>query len=167
MSEIRNKIKESGLISIDLEDYSPKNEIVEIDLSTQLWQGLVLKEKEFRNWIKSTDWSIYSEKAVFIFCSTEAIIPAWAYMLVGSALQPFVLNYSNTSKDELTKQLIVQEISKTPIEKIKNGRVIVKGCSKIPFPEFAMLELTKFLIPHVQSLMFGEPCSTVPIFKRK
>jgi hypothetical protein len=167
MEEIVNKIKESGLVSIDLADYSPKNKIEVIDLSSQLWQGLVLKEKDFRLWIKENNWKQYKGKVVLITCTTDAIIPAWAYMLVGCALNDIVLYYSNTSFEELTKQLILREIEKTELSKIIDARVIVKGCSKIPFPDFAMLELTKFLLPHVKSLMFGEPCSTVPIYKKK
>ena len=167
MEEIVNKVKESGLISIDLADYDPQAEIVTIDLSSQLWQGLVLKEKDFRQWIKENDWTQYAGKVVLITCSTDAIIPAWAYMLVGSVLKDIVLFYANTTKDEILKQLIIREIEKTEVAKIKDERVIVKGCSKIPFPDFAMLELTKYLLPHVKSLMFGEPCSTVPIYKKK
>lgn len=167
MEEIRNKIKESGLVSLDLADYTPKHTIEVIDLSNQLWQGFVLKEKDFRQWIKENEWKQYEGKVVLITCSTEAIIPAWAYMLVGSALQDSAFLFSNTSIEELTKQLIIREIEKTELSKITDTRVIVKGCSKIPFPDFAMLELTKFLLPHVKSLMFGEPCSTVPIYKRK
>lgn len=167
MEEIINKVKESGLVSIDLADYTPKEDIEVIDLSSQLWQGLVLKEKDFRQWIKENDWKKYSGKVVLITCTTDAIIPAWAYMLVGSALKDIAFFFSNTSIEELTKQLIVREIQKTELTKITDARVIVKGCSKIPFPDFAMLELTKFLLPHVKSLMFGEPCSTVPIYKRK
>jgi hypothetical protein len=167
MEEIVNKVKESGLISIDLADYDPQAEIVTIDLSSQLWQGLVLKEKDFRQWIKENDWTQYAGKVVLITCSRDAIIPAWAYMLVGSVLKDIVLFYANTSKDEILKQLIIREIEKIEVAKIKDERVIVKGCSKIPFPDFAMLELTKYLLPHVKSLMFGEPCSTVPIYKKK
>jgi len=167
MEEIKNKIKESGLVSIDLADYTPKHTIEVIDLSTQLWQGFVLKEKDFRQWIKENNWKQYEDKVVLITCTTDAIIPAWAYMLVGSALNNIAFFFSNTSIEELTKQLIIQEIEKTELSKITDARVIVKGCSKIPFPDFAMLELTKFLLPHVKSLMFGEPCSTVPIYKKK
>ena len=167
MEEIINKIQQSGLVSLDLAIYTPKHEIIIIDLSEQLWEGLVLKEKDFRGWIKEKDWSIFKNKAVLIICSTDAIIPAWAYMLVGSALSGYAYTYSNTSKEELTKQLITLEITKTNLEDFRDKKVIVKGCSDIPFPEFAMLELTRYLIPVVKSLMFGEPCSTVPIYKKR
>ena len=167
MDQIINKIQQSGLISLDLAIYSPKNEIVIIDLAEQLWQGFVLKEKEFRTWIKETDWLVYQEKAVLITCSTDAIIPAWAYMLIGAALSDIAYIFANTTKDELVKQLIVMEIAKTDLDSLQGGKVIVKGCSDIPFPEFAMLELTRLLIPVVSSLMFGEPCSTVPIYKKR
>ncbi|MEY4570921.1 MAG: hypothetical protein RLZ10_114, partial [Bacteroidota bacterium] len=89
MEEIKNKVKDSGLVPIDLANYEPKDKIEIIDLSNQLWQGLVLKEKDFRNWIKTNDWTVYTNKVVLITCSTDAIIPAWAYMLVGSALEEY------------------------------------------------------------------------------
>jgi hypothetical protein len=167
MEQIINKIQQSGLISMDLAEFKPKNDIVIIDLSEQLWQGLVLKEKDFRGWLKSKDWSVYQDKAVLIICSTDAIIPAWAYMLIGAALSGIAYTFSNTSKDELTKELIIKEITKIQLENFQGEKVIVKGCSDIPFPEFAMLELTRYLIPVVKSLMFGEPCSTVPIYKKR
>jgi hypothetical protein len=167
MDEIVNKVQESKLIALDLGKFDPKEELVGIDLSEQLWQGLVLKEKDFRAWIKTNDWSQFDQKAVYIHCSTDAIIPTWSFMLVATALQGVAAHYVVGTKAELQKQLVVKHIQAEPLDAYIDGRVIVKGCSDIPFPDFAMTELIKHLQPVVKSLMYGEPCSTVPIYKRK
>lgn len=167
MEEIINKVKDSGLISLDLAKFNPKQEIVGIDLADQLWQGLVLKEKDFRQWIKENDWNSYANKAVYIYCSADALIPTWAYMLVASSLEGIAFLYLVGSKIDLQKELIKTSISKEPLEEYIDGKVIVKGCSDIPSPEFAMVTLIHHLQPVVKSIMYGEPCSTVPVFKRK
>lgn len=166
MEEIKNKVKESGLIQLDLADFKPKEEIIGIDLASQLWQGLVLKEKDFRNWIKTEDWNQYKNKAVFIYCSADAIVPTWAYMLVASALNGLASANTVGSRFDLEKQLIKRNIQKINIEEFKSGKVIVKGCSDISCPEFAMVCLLNHLQPVVNSIMYGEPCSTVPVYKR-
>ena len=165
MTEIKNKVAESGLISLDLAKFKPEQEIVGIDIAEQLWQGLALKEKDFRTWIKENDWTVYENKAVFIHCSADAIIPTWAFMLISSKINPFTTNYLVGSKEDIEKLIIVENIQKEDLTPYINGRVIVKGCSDIPCPDFSMVELTKHLQPVVKSLMFGEPCSTVPIYK--
>jgi hypothetical protein len=167
MTEIRNKVSESGIISLDLGKYKPTQEIIGIDLSEQLWQGLVLKEKDFRTWIKDNDWTLYENKAVFIFCSTDAILPTWAYMLVSIQLNGIAYCHVVGEKKDIEKILITENISKESLDAFQDGRVIIKGCSDLPAPDFAMVELTKHLQPVVKSLMFGEPCSTVPIYKKK
>ena len=167
MEEIRNKVKESGLISMDLADYKPKSVLIDIDIADQLWQGMILKEKDFRSWIKEHDWSQYADKAVRIFCSADAIVPTWAYMLVSSQLQGVCEAFIVGSKDELLKKLIVKNIDKISTDEFVDGRVIIKGCSDIPFPDFAMACMVEKLQPVVKSIMYGEPCSTVPVFKRK
>ena len=167
MDEIVNRVKESGLISIDLADFKPQISIVELDISDQLWQGLVLKEKDFRTWVKATDWSSFEGKAVYVHCKVDAIIPTWAYMLVGSSLMPFTTNFVIGSKVALEKQLILNRIQSEPLEKYKDGRIIIKGCADVADPAFAMTELVKHLQPVAKSIMYGEPCSTVPVFKRK
>ncbi len=167
MNEIVNRVKESGLISLDLADYKPAEEIVELDVADQLWQRLVLKEKEFRAWIKSCDWGQYSEKAVYVHCTEDAIVPTWAYMLIGSQLQAHGAKYIIGSKTDLEKQLIVENIRKDDVSEYTDGRIIIKGCSDISSPEFAMSELVRHLQPVAKSIMYGEPCSTVPVFKRK
>ena len=166
MEEIRNKVKESGLVQLDLADYKPTLQLVGIDLATQLWQGLVLKEKDFRDWIKHHDWTQYQGKAVFIFCSTDAIIPTWAFMLVTSALEKENVYSQVGSEIELSKALIQEAICSIDIDEIKDQRVIIKGCADIPDPAFAMSYLVRLLQPNVKSIMYGEPCSTVPIYKK-
>jgi hypothetical protein len=167
MGEIKNKVKESGLIQLDLADFKPKETIVGIDLSNQLWQGLVLKEKDFRDWIKTENWEQYKGKVVFIYCSVDAIIPTWAYMLVASSLNGIASIAVVGSKSDLEKQLIQRNIEALNLEGFINGKVIIKGCSDISSPEFAMVTLLNHIQPVVSSIMYGEPCSTVPVYKRK
>jgi Protein of unknown function (DUF2480) len=163
---IRNKVKESGLVQLDLADYKPRIALEGIDLSEQLWQGLVLKEKDFRNWIKNHDWAQYQNKAVYIYCSTDAIIPTWAYMLVTSALQKLNIENLVGLEKDLSKHLISREIQKINLPEVENQRIIIKGCADISDPAYAMSFLVSFLQPHVKSIMYGEPCSTVPIYKQ-
>ena len=167
MEEIINKVAESGLIQLDLADFKPKNELVEIDLAAQLWQGLVIREKDFRDWIKQNEWTLYTDKAVFVHCSADAIVPTWAYMLVASALEGLASDIHIGQKDELYRTMIHKAIVAQDPAQFVDRKVIIKGCSDIGSPEYAMVEMVKFLQPLVQSIMYGEPCSTVPVFKRK
>jgi len=162
--EIVNKVAEANIEQIDLSDFISQEVVVEIDLKDQLWNELVLKEKEFRAWVKSTDWTIYDNKVVCVFCSSDAIIPAWAYMLVTSnllAAQKIIFGDSSIAKEEL----FFDKLNKWDISTLENKRVMVKGCSDIPNPNKAFGVLTNRLQPVVKSLMFGEPCSAVPVFK--
>ena len=165
--EIRNRIKESGIIQMDLSDFKPRNRMVGMDLSERLFQGLILKEKDFRTWLKEHDWDQYKEKSVFIFCSADAIVPTWAYMLVMSHLLECCDELVVGSKADLEKKLIKKNIEALQLEDYVDGRVIIKGCSDVQTPEFAMSEQVAYLQPHVKSIMYGEPCATVPIFKKK
>lgn len=165
--EIENKIANSGLITIDLEDFYPKEERVNYDIAQNLWQGLALKEKDFREFIKTNDWSVYQNKLVAINCSADAIIPTWAFMLLSTALQPYAKKIFFGSLEELEKNLFSEIISNLNIDDYKDGRIIIKGCSNLPVPISAYVELTNKLLPVVKSLMFGEPCSTVPLYKKK
>jgi hypothetical protein len=167
MEEIRNKVQESGIITLDLAVLKPKCSIIGVDIADQLWQGMVLKEKDFRSWIKTTDWKAYSNKGVFVHCSADAIIPTWAYMLIASELLTVESDFVIGSRSDLERQLVLKAISEIDIEPFKDARLIIKGCSDISAPAFAMTELMKKLQPHVRSLMYGEPCSAVPVFKRK
>lgn len=167
MKEIVNKVKESGLISLDLAEFKPKERLIGIDLAMCLWQGLVLKEKDFRSWVKDHDWEQYKHKSVYIFCSADAIIPTWSFMLVGSHLVGVANTFLVGSKEDLEKELISQQIKQLNLDLYKDGRIIIKGCADISSPDFAMTELIKHLQPVARSIMYGEPCSTVPLFKRK
>ena len=167
MEPIRNKVQESGLISLDLEDFKPKVEVVGIDIADQLWQGIALKEKDFRNWIKENDWSAYTNSAVYIHCSVDAIIPTWAYMLVSSQLITRASKVIIGSKEELLKTLITEKIQELDLKEFEGGRIIIKGCSDITSPAYSMVELLKHLQPVAKSIMYGEACSAVPVFKKR
>ena len=165
--EIVNKVAGSGIIQLDLEELVPKGERVLYDIKNNLWQELVLKEEDFRNFIKTNDWSTYEGKYVALNCSVDAIIPTWAYMLLISALKPFAKKVIYGGLDTLNTLLWVEALKQLDIDDYNDKRVVVKGCGTIPVPEAAFAELTNILLPRVKSLMFGEPCSTVPVFKKK
>lgn len=167
MNEIKNRVKESGLIAMDLADFKPTSPVCEVDLAKQLWQGLALKEKDFRSWIKEEDWSQFENSAVFVHCSVDAIIPTWAYMLVASQLVQVNAKFVIGTKNELIQLLVQEKIDALPLEEYQDGRIIIKGCADIPFPEIAMSNLLVKLQPVAKSIMYGEPCSTVPVFKRR
>lgn len=168
MEEIRNRVAESGILNLDLAQFSAQEiTLVGFDIADHLWQGLVLKEKEFRQFIQEHDWSSYQDKAVYVYCSADAIVPTWAYMLVSTALFPFAFAVEVGTKLDLQKRLIRTKIEALDLEKFKDGRIIIKGCSDIAAPAFAMVCLTTHLQKVAKSIMYGEPCSTVPIYKRK
>jgi len=164
--EIVNKVASSGLITIDLTEYIPRGEMAVIDLKDQLWQGLVLKEKDFREYIKDHNWEQYRDKNIAVYCSADAIIQAWAFMLVTAALAPFAKRVVHGNAETLETVLFIESLQKINPEDYRNARVVVKGCGdeKVPFSAYA--ELTARLQPVVKNLMFGEPCSTVPVYKR-
>lgn len=168
MEEIRNKVKESGLISMDLAMFKPeKSQMVGIDIADQLWERLILKEKMFREFIDSNDWSQFKGKYVHVFCSEDAIVPTWAYMLVSSKLVNIAHLVIVGSQADLEKQMISYKIHALDLSEFNDGRIIIKGCADIVEPEFAMSQLIQKLQPVSKSIMYGEPCSTVPIYKRK
>jgi predicted transcriptional regulator len=168
MEEIRNKVKESGLISMDLAMFKPdKSQLIGIDIADQLWERLILKEKMFREYIDSNDWFQYKDKYVHIFCSEDAIVPTWAYMLVSSKLVNIAHLVIVGSQVDLQKKIVSDKIQALDLSEFKDGRIIIKGCADIVEPEFAMSQLIQKLQPVAKSIMYGEPCSTVPIFKRK
>lgn len=167
MEKIVNKVEESGLIQMDLARFKPAISMIGIDIAPQLLEGLILKEKDFRSWIKAHNWEEYEGKAVFIYCSADAIIPVWAYMLITSKLVERGISCVVGTEVELQKMLIKKAIESLDLSPYQEGRIIVKGCSDIAAPEFAMATFLAHLQPVAKSIMFGEPCSTVPIFKRK
>jgi hypothetical protein len=163
---IVNKVAESGLISLDLEQWYPKEPIAVFDIKDHLFMGMIVKEKDFRESLKKTDWSIYKEKAVAVTCSADAIIPVWAYMLVTSYLQPVCSELYMGTEQELLKHLFLRNIEAADLSTYNDQRVIVKGCGDTPIGEFAYMAISKRLLPHVKTLMYGEPCSTVPVYKK-
>lgn len=167
MEEIKNKIDESGLIQLDLQDFIAKGERVVIDLKDFLYEGVMFREKDFRDKIAAIDWTKYQDKFVAITNTADAIIPLWSFMLLASALQPYVKILIRGNKSHLEGALLRIAIENINAEKYLDARVIVKGCGRIPIPESAYIALTMKLQPVVKNLMFGEACSTVPVFKRK
>jgi hypothetical protein len=166
MDTFRNKVAESGIITLNLEEYIPQEEIVEFDVKDYLFMGLILKEKDFRESLKQLDTSIFQGKIVGVHCSADAIIPVWAYMLISSLLQPVAARILMGNKQQVTTALILENIQKIDTESYKDSRVVLKGCGEIPIPAEAYLALTAHLRPVVKSIMYGEPCSTVPVYKR-
>jgi hypothetical protein len=165
--QIVNKVAESGLITLDLEVYLPREIIVEFDLANHLFMGQILKEKEFREAMKQLDWEQYRGKMVAVTCSADAIIPMWAYMLVVSYLQPVASAVYQGSAAEFRKQLFLNRLSSIDATEFDDKRVVIKGCGDQPIGEYAYFEITRILLPHVKSIMYGEPCSTVPVFKKR
>jgi len=164
---IVNKVQSSQLVTFNLEDLYTIGERVVYDIKDNLFQGIILKEKDFREFLKGYDWSQYAGKYVALTCTEDAIVPTWAFMLLAIQLQPYAKTVVFGDLDSLEQQLFQQAISKVDLEEFRNAKVVIKGCSKVPVPEYAYVEITRLLAPITQSLMFGEPCSTVPLMKRK
>jgi len=163
---IVNKVAESGLLEIDLENYYPKGEVAVFDLKDYLFMGLILKEKDFREALKKQDFAIYKDKLVAVTCTADAIIPVWAYMLVASYLQPLAKELVMGDEDFLHKTLFLRNINNINPAGYQDKRVVIKGCGDLETGPFAYLEITRLLRPVVKSIMYGEPCSTVPVFKK-
>lgn len=162
-----NKVASSGLITLDLEQFLPKGEIVTFDLKDYLFMGLILKEKDYREALKNKVWDEYQDKNVAITCSADAIIPVWAYMLAVSYLEPVAKDVFLGTADEMHKHLLLQNIEAVNKETYADQRVVVKGCGEVPIDNVAYAAITKVLRPVAKSIMYGEPCSTVPIYKKK
>jgi hypothetical protein len=163
---IVNKVAESSIMELNLEHYYPQVEIATFDLKNYLFMELILKEKDFREALKNFDFSVYKDKYVAVTCSADAIIPVWAYMLVASYVQPFAKDVFFGDENTVHNMLFLQNISKIDLEIFTDKRVVVKGCGDIQIGESAYLEITKLLRPLAKSIMYGEPCSTVPIYKK-
>lgn len=164
---IVNKVSESGLITLDLEEYYPKGETILFDMKDHLFMGLILKEKEFREGLKNVDLEIYRDKNVALTCTADAVIPVWAYMLAASYLQPVAKEIVFGNEDFLHKTLFLKNLSAIDPANFADQRVVIKGCGELPITEMAYVEITKLLRPVVKSIMYGEPCSTVPVYKKK
>ena len=164
---IVNRVAKSGLISLDLEDFYHSGERVLYDLKDNLFMGLILKEKDFREFLKTHDWSQYSGKNVAITCSEDAVIPTWAYMLLAIQLEPFANIIVFGNLQDLEQKLYDEALAKINFEEYAGAKVVVKGCSKVAVPTTAYVEVTRRLRPYARSIMFGEPCSTVPLYKKR
>ena len=165
--EILNKVAVSSLETIDLAGFYPGEEIVVFDLKPYLFMELILKEKDFREALLHTDWTPYLHKIAAVTCSADAVIPMWAYMLVASYLQPVATEIILGDEKTAIRQILLKRMDSLDVEAYKDKRVVVKGCGDLPIGEYAYMEITKKLRPVAKSIMYGEPCSTVPIYKRK
>ena len=167
MDEILNKVSESGIISLDLETYFPTEEVMLYDLKDFLFMGLILKEKDYRAALLQIDFSVYQNKYVGIVCSADAIIPMWAYMLAASYLQPFAKKVMMGTEEKIVEQILLEQINEVDATQFADKRVVVKGCGERKIPESAYVAITNKLRLVAKSIMYGEPCSTVPIYKNK
>ena len=163
---IVNKVSKSKLISIDLEDYYIEGERTTFDIAPFLFQGIVLKEMDFRMAMKTLDWEIYKNKFVAIHSSVDAIIPTWAYMLIATKLEGIAKDFVFGNLEKLEEVLITKALDQINYEQFQDALVVIKGCSNKPIPTLAYVELSKRLKPYVKSFMYGEPCSTVPVYKK-
>ncbi|MFM1962920.1 MAG: hypothetical protein RLZZ172_1765 [Bacteroidota bacterium] len=167
MEEIRNKVAESGLITLDPEKYYPVKEPLTFDLKDFLFREMLLREKDFRESIEQHNWSQYQDAHVAVFCSSEAIIPLWAYMLVSSKLMGIAGKITVGSVGEAIKSDFLERIRNIDRQAFADKRVIIKGCGEKEIQPYVYEAFASHLLPVVKSLMYGEPCSTVPIYKRK
>ena len=167
METFVNKVAESGLVTFDLEDLYPKEEIKAFDLKDFLFMGLILKEKDYRLALQQQDWTGYENKNVAIYCSADAIIPVWAYMLAATYLQPIAKEVVMGDEKKLIETVLINRIEKLDAADYTDKRMVIKGCGEVDIPESAYVAITTKLRPVAKSIMYGEPCSTVPIFKKK
>jgi hypothetical protein len=164
--EIINKVSQSGLITIDLEEYYPEGKRILFDIKEQLFEGLILREKDFREFIKNEDWNKYKDCYVALTCSADAIVPTWAYMLLATQLEPVAKKVVFGDLETLETILYNEILSKINISDYKDARIVIKGCGNLPVPKAAYVQITGLLRPVAKSIMYGEPCSTVPLYKQ-
>lgn len=164
---IVNKVAASGLVTVDLADYAPQGERVVYDIKDNLFHGLILREKDFREFVKNYDWSQYEGKYVAITCTADAIVPTWAYMLLANRMQPYARELVFGDAATLETLLFERALNQIDYAQFRDQRVVVKGCGDVHIPESAFVKFTAKLSECAKSIMYGEPCSTVPVFKRK
>jgi len=165
-SPLVNRVAGSGLVTIDLEEFYPDGEVVAFDLKNYLFMELILKEKDFREALKNHDWEQYRGKNLAVFCSADAIIPMWAYMLVATYAAPYVHDMAQTTPEQFVEIAFLKQLNRLDLSEYEGKRLVIKGCSDKPVPPAAYLEITRLLQPLALSIMFGEPCSTVPVYKK-
>lgn len=162
-----NKVAQKALITVDLETYFPnQEEIISLDMKDFLFKGLILREADFRESVENTDWSNYKDKYVVLHCSTNAIIPMWAYMVLSAQISPFAKDVACSSPEHAIEIFLYRNLAKLDMESFKNQRVVVKGCGDRKVPEAAFVQITGQLSKVARVVMYGEPCSTVPVFKK-
>ncbi len=167
MDLIKNKVAESGIITLDLEQFIPKEDtLATFNLKPFLFREMILREKDYRAALVEHDWTQYAGKHTGIICSVDAIIPMWAFMLAASYLQPVADSVHFGTLEEVKKELIVEHIHAIDTASYQDKRVVLKGCGEVPVPQTAYVAATAKLRPVVKSIMYGEPCSTVPIYKQ-
>lgn len=167
MDEIKNRVASSVLITIDLEDYYPSGERIVFDIKDWLFQGIILKEKDFREYVKNHDWTQYLGNYVALSCSVDVIIPSWAYLLITTELAPFAKKVIVGDLDLIEISVFQDIVNTISLDDFKDKPVIIKGCSNKPIPEVAYVQLISKLLPIAKSIMYGEACSSVPLFKAK
>lgn len=165
-TEFVNRVASSGLVTLNLEEFIHPGERVVYDIKDNLFHGLLLREKDFREFLKTHDWAQYAGKNVAIICSTDAIVPTWAYMLLATKLQPYAHRYVFGDVAALEQALFQDALAAIEPEAYRDAKVVVKGCGQLPVPTSAYVEVMHRLLPVVASVMYGEPCSTVPLYKR-
>ncbi len=162
-----NKVAESGIITLNLEDYYPKEAVAVFDMKEYLFMGLILKEKDFRETLKTFDTNPFQDKIVALTCSADAVIPMWAYMLVASLLQPVAKEIIFGNEIFTKENILLRNITNIDASTYIDARVVIKGCGDLPIAEAAYIAITNKLRPVAKSIMYGEPCSTVPVYKKK
>jgi len=165
-NEILNKVALSGIITVNLEEFYPQGERVLFDIKEHLFQGLILKEKDFREFVKNEDWSKYTDKYVALICSADAVVPTWAYMLLAIQIEPYTKKVVFGDLETLETILYNEILNKLNINDYKDARVVIKGCGHLPVPKAAYVEITRLLRPVTKSIMYGEACSMVPLYKQ-
>ena len=165
--ELVNKVANSSLVTINLENYFPEEELIVFDLKDYLFMELILKEKDFRASLKEHDWAQYEGKIVVIDCTADAIIPVWAYMLVTTYVEPYAKTVFQGSSEEFYKLAYQKAIDQIDVTEYDGKKIVIKGCSNKPVPPSAYVGITEKLRPYAFSIMYGEPCSTVPIYKKR
>lgn len=165
---IVNRVAQSGIVTIDLADFTPSvSDFVEIDIKPFLYEELILKEADFRDALKQIDWSQYQDKTVLLTCTADAIVPLWAYMLFAQYLHPFASKVYFGNKASLKNEVLIERLKECVAQNdFTDVRVVIKGCGDKDISENVYVQITQMLMPFVKSLMYGEPCSTVPVFKK-
>lgn len=167
MDTLVNKVAESGIVTLDLMPFIHPGEVSVFDLKPFLFREMILREKDYRVALQTFDWQQFRDKYVAVTCTADAIIPVWAYMLAATYLQPVASSVFYGTGEEMEKKMITERIAAIDKEEYRDKRVVIKGCGDVHIPEVAYVAVTEHLLPVVKSLMYGEPCSTVPLFKRK